>query len=103
MVLSLDVAAGNSAAPPIVAVEEPGDPTIMDTLEQKGAQLVGVSVDEFGAIPESLDDVLARGVSAVLFTPRGHNPTGASWNAQRMAALANVLAGHPDVLIIEDD
>jgi GntR family transcriptional regulator/MocR family aminotransferase len=39
----------------------------------------------------------------VLFTPRAHNPTGASWSAERRVALAEVLAAHRDVIAIEDD
>jgi GntR family transcriptional regulator / MocR family aminotransferase len=39
----------------------------------------------------------------VLFTPRAHNPTGASWSTERVAALADVLAAHRDVIAIEDD
>jgi GntR family transcriptional regulator/MocR family aminotransferase len=103
MVLSLDVVSIRTVGAPVVAVEEPGYPTVMDTFEHKGAQLVGVEVDEFGAIPESLQEVLKRGVSAVLLTPRGHNPTGASWNPQRVRSLGDVLAEFPDVIVIEDD
>jgi GntR family transcriptional regulator/MocR family aminotransferase len=103
MVLSLEVATLKNGALPLVAVEEPGYPTVLDTFEQRGAKLVGVAVDEFGAVPESLDSALRSGAKAVLFTPRGHNPTGASWSPQRLAALADVLAAHPEAIAIEDD
>jgi GntR family transcriptional regulator/MocR family aminotransferase len=104
MMLSLEVAAElGGCEKPAVAVEEPGYPTIMDAFERAGASLVPVNVDEQGAIPESLDSALRNGVSMVLLTPRAHNPTGASWSANRRSALAAVLAEYPDVLVVEDD
>ena len=87
----------------IVAVEEPGYPTVFDTWERAGVRLIGVAVDEEGAIPESLASALERKARAVLLTPRAHNPTGASWSARRRAALADVLHEHRDVIVVEDD
>ena len=87
----------------VIAVEEPGYPTILDTFERAGAKLIGIAVDKFGAVPESLEATLRSGAKAALFTPRGHNPTGASWTHERMTALADVLAAHSDVIAIEDD
>ncbi len=89
--------------PLIVAVEEPGYQTVYDTFERAGYRLVGIEVDEQGAVPASLDAALRAGAHAVLFTPRVHNPTGASWTVDRVATLADVLAAHPDVVAIEDD
>jgi GntR family transcriptional regulator/MocR family aminotransferase len=39
----------------------------------------------------------------VLVTPRAHNPTGASWSEQRLSAIADVLASHPEGIVMEDD
>lgn len=104
MGLTLAVAAALFRRSPfVVAVEEPGYQTAYDTIERAGYRLVGVEVDEHGAIPASLDTALRAGAHAVLFTPRVHNPTGASWNVDRVTALADVLAVHPDVVAIEDD
>lgn len=104
MVLALEVAAAVSVqAKTVVAVEEPGYPTIFDTFERAGHRLVGVEVDADGVVPNSLDAALASGVTAVLLTPRAHNPTGASWTPRRRDALADVLAAHPGVVAIEDD
>lgn len=89
--------------PLVVAVEEPGYQTIYDTIERAGYRLVGMEVDEQGAVPASLDAALHAGAHAALFTPRVHNPTGASWTIGRLAALADVLAAHPDVIAVEDD
>lgn len=86
-----------------VAVEEPGYPTILDAYERAGARLLGVAVDEEGAVPASLDAALRSGATTVLLTPSAHNPTGASWSPRRRADLAAVLAQHPKVIAIEDD
>jgi DNA-binding transcriptional MocR family regulator len=39
----------------------------------------------------------------VICTPRAQNPTGASLTRKRAEALREVLARHPQVLVIEDD
>jgi DNA-binding transcriptional MocR family regulator len=87
----------------LVAVEEPGYPTLFDTLERAGGRLLGVAVDRFGVIPASLDAALRDGASLVILTPRGHNPTGASWSPQRLSELSDVLKSHPDAFVVEDD
>jgi GntR family transcriptional regulator/MocR family aminotransferase len=103
MVLTFDVACALSPhSTPSIAMEEPGYPTGLDTFERR-CQVIGICVDEYGAIPSSVETALARGVTAILLTPRAHNPTGASWSTGRMRALAEVLAKFPSVTIIEDD
>lgn len=87
----------------LVAVEEPGYPTLFDTLERAGGRLQGIAVDRLGAMPSSLDAALREGAKLVILTPRGHNPTGASWSPQRLSELADVLKSHPDVIVVEDD
>ena len=87
----------------LVAVEEPGYPTLMDTLERAGGRLVGIAMDRFGAVPASLDAALRDGARLVILTPRGHNPTGASWSRDRLSELSDVLKAHPDAIVVEDD
>ena len=53
--------------------------------------------------PAELRAALARGASAVLVTPRGQNPTGAAFDAERARELRAVLAERPAALVIEDD
>lgn len=110
MLLIMRVASRMRVAPraagtpgPAIAIEEPGYSLAFDTLERAGYRLVGVDVDEHGAMPASVDAALASGAAAILLTPRAHNPTGASWSASRRDELADVLAAHPDVVAIEDD
>lgn len=86
-----------------VAVEEPGYPTLLDTLERGGSRMIGMQMDEYGVLPASLEAALRSGAQAVFFTPRGQNPTGASWSSDRRSQLADVLVGYPRVMILEDD
>jgi DNA-binding transcriptional MocR family regulator len=86
-----------------VAVEDPGYPPLLDLLSAMDLPVLPVSLDEYGARPDSLAAVLARGCPAVVLVPRAQNPTGAAWNGARARDLAAVLAGHPDVLVVEDD
>ena len=46
---------------------------------------------------------LQAGARAFIATPRGQNPTGAVVDARRAARIQAVLAGHPQVLVVEDD
>lgn len=87
----------------LVAVEEPGYPTLMDTLERYDSQLIGIAVDHYGAVPASLDSALRQGAQMVVLTPRGHNPTGASWSPERLVELGEVIQQYPDVIVLEDD
>jgi DNA-binding transcriptional MocR family regulator len=86
-----------------VAVEDPGYAPLLDLLSAMDMSVVPVSLDEYGARPDSLDRALARGCAAVLLVPRAQNPTGAAWNRARAGELAAVLAAYPDVLVVEDD
>lgn len=41
--------------------------------------------------------------SAVILTPRAHNPTGVTMSPQRAAAWSTFLAGRPDCMLVLDD
>ncbi|MHB8532818.1 MAG: aminotransferase class I/II-fold pyridoxal phosphate-dependent enzyme [Solirubrobacteraceae bacterium] len=86
-----------------VAVEDPGYAALYDLLRADGLGLHPVEVDARGMVPASLRQALDAGVGAVVVTPRGQNPTGAAFDAQRAAALRAVLAEHPHALLLEDD
>ena len=104
MFLAGDVISRLGGAPElVVAVEQPGYYTIFDTWDHAGIRMIGMETDEYGARPESLELAIRAGANAVLFTPRAHNPTGASWRPERLQALGDVLSRHPHVLAIEDD
>ena len=86
-----------------VAVEDPGWPNLLDLLASSGFRAVPVRVDQAGPDAPSLAVALRNGARAVVVTSRAQNPTGAYVTAERASALRRVLAGHPDVLVVEDD
>jgi DNA-binding transcriptional MocR family regulator len=87
----------------VVAVEDPGFAGLFALLRALGLALRPVPVDAKGMIPAALADALGEGVAAVIVNPRGQNPTGASLDGERAAALGRVLDGVPEVMVLEDD
>jgi DNA-binding transcriptional MocR family regulator len=92
------VLAAHLAPGDAVAVEDPGWPGVFDVVRMLGLRPVGVPIDERGMRPDAL---AAAAVRAVVLTPRGHNPCGAAFDAERARALAAALPDH--VLVVEDD
>ena len=86
-----------------VAVEDPGYAALFDLLRALGLHLEPVAVDQRGITPEGLRAALLRGARAVIVTPRGQNPTGAAFDAERAAQLREILTSHPEALLLEDD
>ncbi len=86
-----------------VAVEDPCFLAHISTLRLNGFAAESVAVDAAGMSPDGLERALRAGARAVICTPRAQNPTGASLTRERAAALRDVLARHPQVLVIEDD
>jgi DNA-binding transcriptional MocR family regulator len=86
-----------------VAVEDPGYLGSLDLIRTLGLQPVPVPVDDDGAEVEGLAAALREGVRAVLLVSRAHNPRGSAVTEHRAAELREVLAHHPEVLLIEDD
>jgi DNA-binding transcriptional MocR family regulator len=86
-----------------VAVEDPCYSALLDLVRAMGLVAEPVAIDDRGLVPDRLEAVLKSGVSALVLTPRAHNPTGAALDRGRAAALAKVVARYPDVLVVEDD
>lgn len=86
-----------------VALEDPCFLSALHAVRTGGYRAVPVPVDAQGMTVAGLRAALEAGVRAVICTPRAHNPTGASLTAGRAAALREVLAAYPYVLVIEDD
>ncbi len=86
-----------------VVVEDPSWPRIADLVHALGLEVEPVPIDRRGLDPDLLDEALRRGARAVIATPRGQNPTGAAVDAARGRAIRDVLAAHPEVLVVEDD
>ena len=62
-----------------------------------------VAVDDEGMRPEALRAALRGGARAVVLTARCQSPTGAAFTAARAAALREILAAHPAVVVLVDD
>jgi DNA-binding transcriptional MocR family regulator len=86
-----------------VAVENPGYAALYDLLRAQGLALAPVALDAHGMLAADLHDALSHGAVAVVLTPRGQNPTGATFDSARAQELHAVLAEFPDTLLIEDD
>ena len=86
-----------------VAVEDPGWGSVFDVLPALGLRPLPVRMDDEGPLPGDVEEALGRGVRALVVTDRGQNPTGAALSPGRAARLRAVLAGHPEVLVIDDD
>lgn len=86
-----------------VAVEDPGWGSMLDLVPALGLRTVPVRVDDEGPLPDEVERALRAGARALVVTCRAQNPTGASIGAARARALREVLAAHPEVLLIEDD
>jgi DNA-binding transcriptional MocR family regulator len=87
----------------VVAVEDPGFAGLFDLLRALGLALRPVAIDAGGMIPSALADALDEGARAIAINPRGQNPSGASLDEERIAALRRVLDRHPDAMVLEDD
>ncbi|GGN53231.1 GntR family transcriptional regulator [Actinoplanes lobatus] len=86
-----------------VAIEDPGWAALIDLVAALGLRAVPFTVDAEGPDPEALAAALRAGARAVVITVRAQNPTGAAVGPERAARLRELLAGHPGVVVIEDD
>jgi DNA-binding transcriptional MocR family regulator len=86
-----------------VVVEDPTWPRIPDLVHALGLVIEPVLIDHLGLDPDRLARALRSGARAVIFTPRGQNPTGAAVDGTRGKALRTLLSKYPEVLVIEDD
>ncbi|MFI7487530.1 aminotransferase class I/II-fold pyridoxal phosphate-dependent enzyme [Micromonospora echinaurantiaca] len=86
-----------------VAVEDPGWANLLDLVAALGLRPIGVPVDDDGPLVAGVRSALAAGARALVVTSRAQNPTGAAVSAHRAGELRELLAGRPDLLLIEDD
>ncbi|MDO3700535.1 aminotransferase class I/II-fold pyridoxal phosphate-dependent enzyme [Micromonospora sp. C28SCA-DRY-2] len=86
-----------------VAVEDPGWANLLDLVAALGLRPIGVPVDDDGPLVAGVRSALAAGARALVVTSRAQNPTGAAVSAHRARQLRELLAGRPDLLLIEDD
>jgi DNA-binding transcriptional MocR family regulator len=87
----------------IVAVEDPSYTGVLDLVAALALVAQPVGIDDSGPIAADLKRALKLGAKAFIVTPRAQNPSGAALDRKRAAELKHVLAGFPDVVLIEDD
>ena len=86
-----------------VIVEAPTYDRSILILQRLGAEVVGVPVDQNGMVVEALEEELAKGPAALVYTiPNFQNPSGATLSRDRREALC-ALAARDGFTIVEDD
>lgn len=86
----------------VAVVEDPGFPPVLDLLETRDIEVIGVPVDESGLSVEGLEEALTARPSVVFVQPRGQNPTGISMTPTRARRLSRLLATS-SAFVVEDD
>jgi DNA-binding transcriptional MocR family regulator len=84
-----------------IGVEDPAFPRLLDLLQALNLRAIPIAIDDEGPDPELLEGALARGLDALIVTPHGQNPFGASLSDERASAVRGLL-GERDVLLVED-
>lgn len=85
-----------------VLVEATTFPPLLDLLEDLGAEIIPVAIDEEGLVPASLADGLLHDPVALFLQPRSHNPSGIVMTERRAKKLVPLLRG-TQAMITEDD
>jgi DNA-binding transcriptional MocR family regulator len=85
-----------------VVVEHPTFPPLLDLLDELGAEVIGVDLDDEGPVVTQFVKALRRQPVAVFLQPRAHNPTGVTTSARRMAELAEAVRT-TNAIVVEDD
>jgi 2-aminoadipate transaminase len=87
-----------------VLVEAPTYDRPLKILAQRGAEVVGLPMDDEGLLPDALEKALASGDKpAFLYTiATFQNPSGRTLSEERRKRVVELAAEH-DVLVLEDD
>ncbi|MCU1379959.1 MAG: putative transcriptional regulator (GntR-family), partial [Acidimicrobiales bacterium] len=85
-----------------VLVESTTFPPLLDLLEDLGAEIIPVAIDEEGMVPAALEAGLTHDPVALFLQPRSHNPSGIVLSERRAKKLASLLKGRT-TMIVEDD
>ena len=91
---------------------EPGDEVFMDAysftsginaVRNVGAEAVGIAMDDFGMIPEALEEAAKKGKGKYIYLiPNFQNPTGITIPLERRKAIYAIAAKY-NLFIYEDD
>lgn len=82
-----------------VLVEDPCWQPVMQLIKRLRLDAVPMALDAEGAI---LPEQSLKDISAIIMTPKAHNPTGINYSASRWQSITKHLSGH-DMLVIIDD
>lgn len=86
-----------------VGVEEKGFPPMWKALRQAGAELIPLSLDRYGLLPEAVEEACRRRPLRMLYlTPVHQYPTTATLPLERRQAIYE-LAVRCDFYVLEDD
>ena len=91
----------------IIICEAPGFPGSLAAMEACGAHLIGIEMDEFGMVPEQLNEALIqlfskdRPVKFIYVIPEFQNPSGRTMDLDRRRAIIEV-AKEFNLPILED-
>ncbi|ODQ79301.1 hypothetical protein BABINDRAFT_162327 [Babjeviella inositovora NRRL Y-12698] len=89
-----------------ILVEEYTFPSALEASHAQGIHNVPMKMDDYGIVPEALEQQLAQWVGAkpkfIYTIPTGQNPTGSSLPVDRRKAIYEICCKH-DILIIEDE
>lgn len=87
----------------VIAIEEPTYLGAMSAFGPYQPIYAGIQTDEFGIIPDALEQVLQeRDVKLIYLTPTFQNPTGRTLSLDRRKAVAQLLVKY-GALVLEDD
>jgi DNA-binding transcriptional MocR family regulator len=86
-----------------VLVERPTYDRPLKILRALGAEIVPLAMDGEGLDPQALEDALAAGPAALLYTiPTFQNPSGRTLSEPRRRRVVDLARAH-DLLVLEDD
>lgn len=85
-----------------ILVESPTYLGALQAWNAYGAEYLAVPMDDFGMIPEALEEALRAGPKFIYVLPNFQNPTGVTLSIERRQKLVE-LADHYGVPIVEDD
>ncbi|MEU7767368.1 PLP-dependent aminotransferase family protein [Nocardia sp. NPDC049190] len=87
----------------VVLVETPTYGPAVKVFRSHGATVIAVPSDDFGIVPEALDEALARyDATFVYLLPTFQNPTGRTMSIDRRTQIADIVVRR-GALLVEDD
>lgn len=108
----ISIGAGQDLGLVLRTLCEPGDEVFMDAysftsginaVRNVGAEAVGIAMDDFGMIPEALEEAAKKGKGKYIYLiPNFQNPTGITMPLERRKAIYAIAAKY-NLFIYEDD